>query len=536
MESVSTLFPLLAPLALWCVALAALVQPGPRPRRVLRAASIASGIGGIVAVATGLRVILQGPATSPLLGVRGVGFALRLDALSAVMLALVAFMGWVVLRYSRNYLDGDARHGTFVGGLALTVGSVMLLVLSGNLGHLVFFWASTSFFLHRLLLFYPERRGAVVAARKKFLVARAGDAALAAGAVLLFLVFGTADLSGLLEGAAEAGPELIADPRLGIATLLVALSAALKSAQFPTHGWLADVMETPTPVSALLHAGIINGGTFLLARVAEVMILSPVALNALIVVGGFTALFGSVVMVTQTSVKGSLAFSSAAHMGFMLLLCGLGAFPVAILHLVAHSFYKAHAFLASGSAVEALPMRTRTPSGAPGVVAVLAGMALSVATVLGVGTALGVSLGDRPVAAGLAAVLVIGLTQLWARGLHEGRSSLEVVRRLVVQAVGVAVAFFGLELAAARMLQGAVPTEFVPGAGGLALLGVLILAFGSVVMLQLRLPALASSPTWARMRVHVRNGLYADALFNRLVGALRVPSTPSTSLFQRSRG
>lgn len=534
MEYIATLFPLLAPLALWSVAVVARRQPGADPRGVLRAGSIACGVGGAIAVGTAVRVIVAGPATSPLLGIAGVGFSLRLDALSAVMLALVAFMGWVVLRYSRNYLAGDARHGSFLGGLALTVGSVMLLVLSGNLGHLVFFWGLTSFFLHRLLLFYPERRGAVVAARKKFLVARAGDVALAVAAVLLFMVFGTADLATLLERASEAGAARVADLRLVAATLLVALSAALKSAQFPTHGWLADVMETPTPVSALLHAGIINGGTFLVARVAEVMLLTPLALHALIVVGGFTALFGSVVMVTQTSVKGSLAYSSAAHMGFMLLLCGLGAFPVAILHLVAHSFYKAHAFLASGSAVEALPMRTRAPVVAPGLATIAAGMGAAIATVIGVATLLGVSLIERPVTMGLATVLVVGLTQLWGRGLQEGRSSLEVLTKLVLQAGGVTLAFFGLELGATAILGNAVPAEANPSTLGLALLAGVILAFAAVVAVQLRLPALAPSPTWARIRVHVRNGFYADALFNRLVGALRVPSN-STPL-HRSHG
>ncbi len=527
METISTLFPLLAPLALWSVALVAWRQPGSNPRAVQTTASIACGVSGAVALGTALWVIVVGPVTSPLLGVAGVGFALRLDALSAVMLGLVAFMGWVVLRYSRNYLDGDSRHGSFLGGLALTVGSVMLLVLSGNLGHLVFFWGLTSFFLHRLLLFYSDRRGAVVAARKKFIVARAGDIALAAAAILLFFVFGTADLATLLERAAEAGPAQLGDSRLVAATLLVALSAALKSAQFPTHGWLADVMETPTPVSALLHAGIINGGTFLVARVAEVMLLTPLALNALIIVGGFTALFGSVVMVTQTSVKGSLAYSSAAHMGFMLLLCGLGAFPVAILHLVAHSFYKAHAFLASGSAVEALPMRTRALAVAPGLVTIAAGMVAAVATVMAVGTVLGVSLVERPVTVGLATVLVVGLTQLWARGLQEGRASLEVMTTLVLQAGGVTLAFFGLELGATAILSGAVPAEANPGALGLALMTGVVLAFAAVVVIQLRLPAFASSPTWARIRVHVRNGLYADALFNRLVGALRFPSNSS---------
>ena len=133
---------------------------------------------------------------------------------------------------------------------------------------------------------------------------------------------------------------------------LLAIAALLKSAQFPTHGWLTEVMETPTPVSALLHAGVINAGGFLLIRFADVMLLAPGVLAALVMIGGFTALFGSLVMLTQPAVKTSLAWSTVAQMGFMIFECGLALFPLALLHIVAHSLYKAHSFLASGGAVE----------------------------------------------------------------------------------------------------------------------------------------------------------------------------------------
>jgi NAD(P)H-quinone oxidoreductase subunit 5 len=147
----------------------------------------------------------------------------------------------------------------------------------------------------------------------------------------------------------------------------LALAAILKSAQFPTHGWLTEVMETPTPVSALLHAGVINAGGFLLIRFADVMLLSPGVLAVLVMLGGFTALFGGLVMLTQSAVKTSLAWSTVAQMGFMILQCGLALFPLALLHIVAHSLYKAHAFLASGQAVDGVaairrpgPWRSRT--------------------------------------------------------------------------------------------------------------------------------------------------------------------------------
>ncbi len=146
----------------------------------------------------------------------------------------------------------------------------------------------------------------------------------------------------------------------------LAAAALLKSAQFPVHGWLTEVMETPTPVSALLHAGVINAGGFLLIRFADVMLLAPGVLAVLVMVGGFTALFGGLVMLTQPAVKTSLAWSTVAQMGFMILECGLGLFPLALLHIVAHSLYKTHSFLASGEAVELIAVNAgQVPSPFP---------------------------------------------------------------------------------------------------------------------------------------------------------------------------
>jgi NAD(P)H-quinone oxidoreductase subunit 5 len=186
-----------------------------------------------------------------------------------------------------------------------------------------------------------------MAARKKFLFSRLGDIALLAALWFAWRAFGTLDYAALFAGASreEAPLQTIA--------LLLVVAAVLKSAQFPFHGWLPDTMETPTPVSALMHAGIINAGGFLIIRFSPLMAQAPKALELLAAVGGFTALFGSLVMITQTSVKRTLAFSTVAQMGFMMLQCGLGAFALALLHIAAHSLYKAHAFLSSGSVIAA---------------------------------------------------------------------------------------------------------------------------------------------------------------------------------------
>jgi NAD(P)H-quinone oxidoreductase subunit 5 len=516
--------PLLAPLVLLTAAVLARRDGGVRPRIALAATRLAGAAALAIALATAAATAAWGPATSPLLGVGGIGISIRLDALSATMFALVAFLGAVVLRYSRTYLDGDARQGVFLGDLALTIAAVMALVLAGNLGQLVAAWVGTSLALHRLLLFHPDRPGAVIAARKKFIVARLGDACLVVAAILLWRAFGTADVATLAERTDEVLRTGAVPPLATAAALLLVVTAALKSAVFPTHGWLAEVMETPTPVSALLHAGILNGGVFLVARLAGAVALSPTALGTLVMVGGFTAFFASVVMVTQTSVKVGLAYSSAAHMGFMLLLCGLGAYPIAILHLVAHSFYKAHAFLSSGSVVDAA--RASWLPGdkpAPGTGRIAAGFAVAVATVVTVASLVGAAPWERPVTAGLAAILAIGLTQLLVQALV-GKPEGYVLARTAAAAAAVALAFFSLELGAAHVLHAAVPTVVPTAPTTLALMTLIVAAFAAASWAQLRLPALAASPRWAAAYVHVRNGLYANACFDRLVG-LPAPAT-----------
>ena len=521
MSAAVALAALAAPAALALVALVAVAQPGPRPRAVLLAGRVASAVSLAAALAAILLVARHGAIVAPLLGSPAAGPGVRLDALSVAMFALVAFLGAVVLRYGRHYLDGDARHGAFLGGLALTTAAVMLLVLAPNLWQLVGAWIATSVALHRLLLFYPERPRAVVAARKKFVVARLGDVCLLAAAVLLARAYGTAELGGLLDLARADAAAGSARPGVGAAALLVVAAAMLKAAQFPTHGWLVELMETPTPVSALLHAGILNGGVFLVARLAPVVLAVPAAGQALVVVGGLTALLASIVMVTQPSVKVALAYSSAAHMGFSLLLCGLGAYPMAILHLVAHSCYKAHAFLAAGSVVDAA--RAAAPAAPPPRPWHLAvGLLLATGIAGGAAAALGTWADAWFVTLALAAVLAFGLTQLFVAALRTGGAA-TVVGRAAIAGLGTVLAFFALELGTSRALADVLPVATDPAPLTVALGAAVVTAFGVATLLQLLLPARAASPAWARWHVHVRNGFYATAAFDRLVGLPRRP-------------
>lgn len=522
----AALFPLLVQLAFAGLALLARAEPGLRPRRTVAAAGAAAVVALIAAIGAGVCLALSGPVTAHLPGPLGTVFSLRLDALSVTLLALVVFVGALVLRFSRNYLDGDARQGLFFGELGLTLAAVSLLVTAGNLYLLVAAWIATSLSLHRLLLFYPERRGAVVAARKKFFAARLGDASLIAAGALMIAQFGTADIARLLAAAqnAQGGTGTVT-----AAALLIAVAALLKSAQFPFHGWLPEVMETPTPVSALLHAGIINAGGFLVVRFAEVMLLAMPALHLLAVVGGLTALLGSVVMLSRTSIKGSLAWSTVAQMGFMLLQCGLGAFALAVLHLVTHGLYKAHAFLAAGSAVEAA--RTAWVPGSrsrPGGRHLLSGFAAALALYAAVGAGFGQLLEVPAAILALGAVLIMGLTLLIGQaGAYQPRGY--VLGRTLAAAGAVSVAYFALHAVAGRLLAGSVPAPPEPTGFGLVLMGTIVAAFGLVTVLQGLGPPAAASRLGRRLYVHLANGLYANAVFDRLVGAFRRPRPSATS-------
>jgi NAD(P)H-quinone oxidoreductase subunit 5 len=332
---------LAAPAAMLIVSLAAIRQPGPRPALVERLSIGAAAFSLYVAATAIAPLINQGPMQSALLGWQSFGLSIRLDPLSVIMFTMIALLSFNIVHFSRSYMDGDSRQGVFLGRLSATIASVQLLALSGNLGILIIAWILTSLTLHGRLVFYRERRGAVVAARNKFIAARIGDAALIGAGVLLFQEFGTGDLEAIFTGlqVLPAGAGLPA--AVEGAAVLIAIAAILKAAQFPTHSWLVEVMETPTPVSALLHAGIPNAGPFLAVRLSFLLEQATVAPLLLIAFGGVTALFASKALMAQHSIKVGLGYSSAAHMGFMLMVCGLGVYAAAILQLVADSFYKA---------------------------------------------------------------------------------------------------------------------------------------------------------------------------------------------------
>jgi NAD(P)H-quinone oxidoreductase subunit 5 len=499
----------------------AFIDPGYRRRLVPKLAEASALAALAISTASTLLLVLDGAGTSPTEGYGGIGFSIRLDPVSDVMLVLVTFIGWVVLRYAATYLDGEKRQASFIAQLCLTLATVLLLVLAGNVVQLVLAWIAMSLFLHRLLLFYPDRRAAWRAARKKFISARIGDATLIGAGILLTLAYRTTDIAAILHGARDGAGGGFA---VGAAALL-AVSALLKSAQFPVHGWLTEVMETPTPVSALLHAGVINAGGFLLIRFADVMLLAPGVLAFLVMIGGFTALFGGLVMLTQPAVKTSLAWSTVGQMGFMILECGLALFPLALLHIVAHSLYKAHSFLSCGGAIETIAAARRPgPVAIPRAGAVGRAFLSAIAIYAVIGTAFGFQ-HKSPQAIALGAILIFGVAYLLAQGLADAAPK-ALTRRTAAYAIATSISYFGLQELATWGTSNALPSAPAPGPLEWALILLAVISFGAVAVIQAMFPLWAYHPAAAGLRVHLSNGFYANAIFDRLIGgwAVRDPS------------
>jgi NAD(P)H-quinone oxidoreductase subunit 5 len=519
-QNILVLLVLLSPLIFVLTAFSSWFQPGKRPL-FIKKLSVSASLISLAVAAFGTVALLQyGEMETPTYGINGLGFSLRLDSLSLLMFSMIALLSFVVVRFSLNYLDGDARQGVFIGRLAATIAAVQLLVLAGNLALLFIAWVLTSMTLHRLLVFYRERPGARVAARKKFIVARLGDLSLLGAIVLLFQQFGSGNLEIIFQGIKDAQESGLSLSGLGTAGIFLALAAILKSAQFPTHGWLIEVMETPTPVSAMLHAGLLNAGPFLIIRMAFVMEASTAASMLLIAIGGFTALFASVVFLTQTSVKTALGYSSAAHMGFSLMVCGLGVFPAAMLHMVAHSFYKAHSFLATGSVIDSMRAAKFTGtirSGNP--LRIALGILMGFGVYIAFALAWGVDPKTELPLLAIGAIISLGLARLFTSAL-DSNGSPKLFLRASLLSIMVAASFFILEAGAHFLLAAQLPVLALPSLSEIILISILLSAFATVIFIQIMSPFLAEKPSYRALALHLRNGLYMNTLFDRLVRGL----------------
>jgi NADH-quinone oxidoreductase subunit L len=278
-----------------------------------------------------------------------------IDRLSAVMMTLITGVSTVIYCYSTAYMYQDRHYRRYLALICVTDFVLLCMVSSANLMMLFLFWQILSYLLY-LLAHNHAHAATLEGAFKTFTLLRIADAAFLAGIVLAHQLYGTLEFHDLFVRAAGTPITLSLWPGLEISsvtavTSLLFVGAMGKSAQFPLHLWLPGSLFAPTPVHALLHAGIINAGGFLINRLAPLFGLSSTTLHIAFVVGTLTAILGATMMLAQNDIKKTLGFSTIGQMGYMIMECGLGAFSLAVFHLIAHGLFKATVFLNCGNVI-----------------------------------------------------------------------------------------------------------------------------------------------------------------------------------------
>jgi NAD(P)H-quinone oxidoreductase subunit 5 len=273
----------------------------------------------------------------------------RLDFLAITLCMMVSLLALVIANFSHRYLSGEEKSSYFYWNLLAIVLTVFCFLLSNNIFSFFLAWLIISRLLKNLLSYFRSRPAAMLAVKKKSYIDLIGYTALLLAFILLFKTSNHVDFSGIAN-AVQAGSFNTLE--LELISILLVLAAMSMSAQFPLHSWLPESLETPTPVSALMHAGVINAGGFVIIRFSWLLESTRFSHDILTIVGAMTAVFGALCMVTQNSIKKKLAYSTMSQMGMMLFACGLQLYGVALFHILVHSFYKAHAFLSTGSLIE----------------------------------------------------------------------------------------------------------------------------------------------------------------------------------------
>ncbi len=335
----------------WLSALLITLAAGGTQRRVARLSVGMSAFAFILSIASMVFYVLH-PYPQWLSSGLAWG-SLYLDPLSSVMSVAVAGISLVVHVYAVRYMAEEPGYARFYTLLDLMTGAILMMVSAGDLVTLLVAWHLIGVLLYFLLGHDLQRQAAHRYALWSFFTYRIGDLPLILAAVLLYQAYGTLSLPLLFERIAASPDALTAFglPLTITVGLLVALAAFARSAQFPLHTWLPYTMEGPTPVSALMHAGIVNAGGFIINRFAQVFMHAGAVLHLVFAVGLVTAIMGSILMLTQNDIKKSLGYSTMGQMGFMFVECGVGAFSLAIYHLIAHGLFKGTLFLGAGSMI-----------------------------------------------------------------------------------------------------------------------------------------------------------------------------------------
>ena len=287
-------------------------------------------------------------------------WALQVDSLTSAMLVLVTFVSALVHIYSIGYMDKDKSVPRFMSYLSLFTFFMLILVTANNFLQLFMGWEGVGLASYLLIGFWFKKPSANAAAIKAFIVNRVGDFGLIIAIALIYLTFGSINFSEVFA----AVPAHLNDKFIILGTefstittiaILLFIGAMGKSAQIGLHTWLADAMEGPTPVSALIHAAtMVTAGVFLVARCSPIFEYSPLALSVVTIVGATTAIFAATIAITQNDIKKIIAYSTCSQLGYMFFACGVSAYSAGIFHLLTHGFFKALLFLGAGSVIHAM--------------------------------------------------------------------------------------------------------------------------------------------------------------------------------------
>jgi NADH-quinone oxidoreductase subunit L len=289
-----------------------------------------------------------------------VDWALRVDALTSVMLVVVTTVSALVHLYSWGYMAEDDSQPRFFAYLSLFTFAMLMLVTADNLVQMFFGWEGVGLASYLLIGFWYYKPSANAAAMKAFIVNRVGDFGFSLGIFGTFLVFGTVSIPAILAAAPGMAGSTIGflGGRVDTMTLLCILlfiGAMGKSAQLGLHTWLPDAMEGPTPVSALIHAAtMVTAGVFMVCRLSPMFETSQTALAVVTFVGAATAIFAATVGTVQNDIKRVIAYSTCSQLGYMFFAAGVGAYSAAMFHLFTHAFFKALLFLGAGSVIHAM--------------------------------------------------------------------------------------------------------------------------------------------------------------------------------------
>ena len=439
---------------------------------------------------------------------------LCVDRVTSVVALLVAGIGVVSFRYAERCMVGHARRREFLAWMAATVGCAVVLAMADALPLLIGAWIALGTCLDRVLRFFRERPEASAAAGRARTVSWIGDALLVCACAVAWGAWGSASVTD-----AAASASTVRDSAALTAFALVLCAAVIvKSAQVPLHGWLPDTMEAPTPVSALMHAGIVNAGGVLLIRLAPAVERVPEAWLLLSAFGTASMVVAAPATWFGARAKTALAWSTVSQMGFMLVQCALCAFPAALLHIVGHGLYKAWSFLRAGEVPPAV--RLPAPHATRALSVLLLGTAVSALSLAAWASAFGLADAAGPGKIALLAIVAIAVGQCWVALLGRRRACLRAaLARIAASAACSAFApavACALYAAAALWLGSAAPTVR-QGSGTTAWIAaaVPVTAIAVLAAVHAAMPALEGRRFGERLRIHAMSGFYLGVIANR---------------------